>query len=52
MSQQALEEERKWKQRRFRHLNLKYEIKTDMVAEEMQPKRDGIFYIFKKFFIK
>uniref|UniRef100_A0A915DPK3 Uncharacterized protein n=1 Tax=Ditylenchus dipsaci TaxID=166011 RepID=A0A915DPK3_9BILA len=32
------EEERKWQQRRFRHLNKQYCIKTEAVAEELQPK--------------
>lgn len=32
------EEDRKWQQRRFRHLNKQYKIKTDAVEKELQPK--------------
>lgn len=46
----AFEEERKWQQRRFRHLNRKYGIKTEIVAEEMQPKL-GILNFFIYFLL-
>lgn len=38
------EEDRKWQQRRFRHLKKQYAIKTDAIAEELQSKIGSSFY--------
>lgn len=46
------EEDRKWQQRRFRHLNKQYKIKTDIVEKELQPK-PGLKHLYLvKFFRK